>query len=128
MFGIGVNEAFNAHVSWTVMFIPQSLALAIACLELEPHKEKAANVSGTVFLLNLAAATAIAAVLDVFTYSEAMAWVVIAVLMLPHFVVYTYGAIRGILWFKERAVDIYRGIGHPFCINSHCEGNQLLAK
>ena len=123
--GIGVNEAFNAHVSWTVMFIPQSLALALAYLVLEPYKEKVANVSGTVFLLNLAAA---AAILNIYTYSEAMVWVVIAVLMLPHCVVYTYGAIRGIQWLKERAVDIYRGIGHPFFIDNHCEGNQLLAK
>ena len=128
VFGIGVNEAFNAHVSWTVMFIPQSLALAIACLVLEPYKEKAANFSGTVFLLNLAAAAAMTSILNFYTYSEAMAWVVIAVLMLPHFVVYTFGAIRGIQWLKERAVDIYRGIGHPFYINNHCEGNQLLAK
>ena len=128
VFGIGVNEAFNAQVSWTVMFIPQSLALAIACLVLEPHKEKAANVSGTVFLLNLAAAAAIAAILNIYTYSQAMAWVVIAVMMLPHFVVYTYGAIRGIQWLKERALYIYQGIGHPFFIDNHCEGNQLLAK
>ena len=125
VFGIGINETFHSHVSWTVMFIPQSLALAIAYLVLEPYREKVANVSGTVFLLNLAAA---AAILNIYTYSEAMAWVVIAVMMLPHFVVYTYGAIRGILWFKERAVDIYRGIGHPFFIDNHCEGNQLLAK
>ena len=125
---IGINEAFHPHISWSVIFISQSLAVATACLVLEPYKEKVANISGTVLILNLTAVAALIAILDVYTYSEAMAWVVIAVLMLPHCVVYSYGAIRGCLWFKERAVDIYRGIGYPFSINSHCEGNQLLAK
>ena len=124
----GINEAFHPHISWSVIFIPQSLAIAIACLVLEPHREKATNISGTFLLLNVTAAAAITAILDVYTYSEAMAWVVIAVLMLPHCVVYSYGAIRGLLWLKERAVDIHQGIGYPFFINSHCEGNQLLAK
>ena len=124
----GIDKAFHPHISWSVIFISQSLAVAIACLVLEPYNEKVANFSGTVLLLNLAAAAALIAILDIYTYSEAMAWVVIAVLMLPHCMVYTYGAIRGLQWLKERAVDIYQGIGHPFSINSHCEGNQLLAK
>ena len=125
---ISVYEAFNPNISWFVMFVPQSLAVAIACLVLEPHKDKAANISGTVLLLNLTAAAAITAILDVYTYSEKMAWAVLVVLMLPHCVVYTYGAIRGILWFKERAVALHQGIEPQFFFNCHSKGNRLLVK
>ena len=122
-----VYEAFHPHAFWSVISTPQSVALAIACLVFEPHKEKAANISGTLLLLNLTAATAITSILGIFTYSESMAGVVMAVLMLPHCVVYTYGAIRVIRWLKERAVDINQGGGPLFFINSHLEENQLVA-
>ena len=93
-------------------------------LILEPHKEKTANISGAVLLFNITAVASITAVLDVYIYSEAMAWVVIAVLMLPHCVLYTYGAIRGMHWLRERAVAVHRG----FLFSSDSEENQLLSK
>ena len=123
---VTVYKAFHPDLSWSVMFIPQTIAVAIACLVLEPHKEKAANISGGVLLLNLKAIAAITAILDVYTYSEAMAWVVIAVMMLPHCVIYTFGTIRGIRWLKKRAVVMHRGIGSPFFVNRESEGNPLL--
>ena len=119
---VTVYDVFHPDISWSVMFIPQTIALAIACLVLEPHKEKAANISGGVLLLNLKAIAAITAILNVYTYSETMAWVVIAVVMLPHCVVYTYGIIRGIQWLKKRVM--HQGIGSSFSINR--ERNQLL--
>ena len=119
-----VYKAFHFHVSWSVLFIPQTLALAMPYLILEPHKEKTANISGAVLLFNITAVASITAVLDVYIYSEAMAWVVIAVLMLPHCVLYTYGAIRGMHWLRERAVAVHRG----FLFSSDSEENQLLSK
>ena len=123
-----VYVAFHPNMSWSVMFIPQVLVLAVAYLVFEPHKEKAANISGTILLFNLSAAGGMTAILDAYTYSEKMAWALIVVLMLPHCVVYTYGAIRGIVWLKERAVALHEGIGLLFFINSHSEGSQLLVK
>ena len=124
---VTVYKAFHFHVSWSVMFIPQTLALTVAYVIWEPHKEKVANISGTVLLLNVTAIAALTAILDIYKYSEAMAWVTIAVLMLPHCVLYTYGAIRGMQWLRERAVVLHRSIGPPFLISSDSEGNQLLA-
>ena len=49
-----VYQAFHFYVSWSVMFIPQTLALAIAYVIWEPHKEKVANISGIVLLLKRA--------------------------------------------------------------------------
>ena len=123
-----VYKAFHFHVSWSVMFIPHTLALALAFLVLEPHKEKAANISGTVLFLNIASVAALTAILDVYAYSEAMAWVAIVVLMLPHCVLYTFGAIRGIQWLNGRALVIRQSIGPPFVFTTNSEGNQLLAK
>ena len=45
-------------------------------------------MSGTVLLLNL---TAAATVLDVYAYSQTMAVAALAVLMVPHAVLYVYG-------------------------------------
>ena len=124
-----VYVVFRPNIaSWSVMFIPQTLALAIACLVFEPHKEKAANISGTLVLLHLTTLATITAILDVYSYSHRMAWGLIAVLMLPHCVVYTYGAMKGIWWLKERVVAIYRGFEPPFFNSEVNVGSQLLAK
>ena len=123
-----LSVTVHPHVSWSVMFIPQSVAFAIAYLVFEPHKKKAANISGTLLILNLTAAAAITAILDSLTYTKTLAWALIIVLMIPHCVVFTYGAIRGIRWLKERALVIHQGSGQLFFINSHSEENQLLAK
>ena len=124
-----VYEVFHPNkISWSVMYIPQSLALALACLVLEPHKEKAANISGTLLLLNLTFAAAVAGIIGAYTYSEAMAWALIVALMLPHCVVYSYGAIRGIQWVKERFEFSHQGIGPLYFVNTDRKGNHLPTK
>ena len=45
------------------------------------------------------AVASITAVLDVYAYSETMAWTLILVVMLPHCVLYTFGVIRGKISF-----------------------------
>ena len=128
IFGAVIHDVFHPRIaSWSVIFIPLSLALALACPVFEPHKQKAANISGTALLFNLTAAAALTAILSDFTYSETIAWTFILVLMLPHCVLYTYGAIRGMQWLKQRAVFTHQVIGPPFSISNEREGNHLLA-
>ena len=57
-------------MSWSVTVCPLLLAICIACVVFEPYNERAANISATV-LLNLIAAAAITAILDIYEYSEA---------------------------------------------------------
>ena len=121
-----VYVGFHLHVSWSVMFIPQSIALTIACLVFEPFKDKAVNTSVTILLLNIAAVAAVTAILDVYAYSETMAWTLILMVMLPHCVLYTFGVIRGIQWLKGRVSTIHRDIGPSFCSDN--EREQLLPK
>ena len=97
--------------------------MAIACLVFQPHQEKAANVSGTVLPLNLTAAAAITTVLDVYAYSQTMA---VTVLMIPHAVLYVYGAVRLIRCLKERATAIGTGRGLLYFLSPGSEGTLLL--
>ena len=94
--------------------------MAIACLVFQP---RAANVSGTVLLLNL---TAAATVLDFYAYSQTMAVAAIAVLMVPHAVLYVYGAVRLILCLIERATVIGTGRGLLYFLSPGSEGTLLL--
>ena len=116
-----VYVAFHFHVSWSVMFIPQTLALTVACLVFEPFNEKAVNTSVTMLLFNLTAVASLTSILDVYAYSKTMAWTLILILMLPHCVLYTFGVIRGIQWLKGRVSAIHRGIGPIFCSGNEKE-------
>ena len=42
-----VYGVFSPHISWSVMFLPVAVGMAIACLVFQPYQERAANVSGT---------------------------------------------------------------------------------
>ena len=122
---MAVYGVFSPHLSWCVMFFPVSLSMAIACVVIEPHKERAANISGTLLLLNLSSAAALAAVLDDYSYSQTMAVALITVILVPHGVLYTYGTIRLIKWLKQRANAIYRG-PQLLCYLSHDRERDLL--
>ena len=106
----------------TVMFFPLAVGMAIACLVFQPHQERAANVSGTVLLLNLTAAAAVATVLNLYAYSQTMAAAAIAVLMMPHAVLYVYGGVRLIRYLKERATAIGTGRGLLYFLSPCSEG------
>ena len=113
-------------MAWSVMFLPVVIGMAIACLVFQPHQERIANVSGTLHLLNFTAAGAIATVLDVYAYSQRMAVAAIAVLMIPHAVLYVYGAVRLIRCLKERATAIGTGRGLLYFLSPGSEGTLLL--
>ena len=115
-------------MSLSVMLFPLAVGMAIACLVFQPHQERAANVSGTVLLLNLTAAAAIATVLNVYAYSQTMAAAAIAVLMIPHAVLYVYGAVRLARFLRERATAIGTGRGLLYFLSPGSEGTLLLDK
>ena len=99
---IFVYGAFRPDMSRSVIFIPLSIATSLACLVFEPYKDRRANISGALLVLNITAVSAIFAILDVYTYSETLVWCLIAVMTLPHCVMCAYGVMQLVRWIKSR--------------------------
>ena len=100
-----VTLFYTLTFPWFVTFIPIVIVLAIFCVVLEPYKHRAANVSGTVLLLILTVAAAIAGTLDGYTFSAPLVLMGIIVLVSPHCVVYGCA----IYWLVKRFKQCFRG-------------------
>ena len=99
----------NIVVPWLVIFIPLLILQALACVVFEPYKEKSANISGTVLLTLLAVAASISIILDLYSFSTTLAWLLVGLLTLPHCTLYGLGIYHLAKKFKECVDKAVRG-------------------
>ena len=92
----------NITYTWLVSIIPILLIVSIACVVLEPYKNKAANISGTVLPIILASAGGTNALLQIYEFSTGLSLLNSAIVTLPHWVFYYYGIVHLVKWIKQR--------------------------